>query len=210
MQYHIRAGTMGELMRDSGDWLFVDVGFSSNKDSCGVLKNEESPTTMNFGSLVKFVIGEVQIPGQPLNLLLEAPLSVAFNKDGNPARRSTDKEAGKTPRDWWYNAGASMLLATGHLLRRVKDCEVGREVRLFEGFVSFKSAGSISDHEADVSRLRCAAWDPIQKFITGPDKLKVPGRESDTLESAFKFAGMDFGLPPVVKGCGIAGCNHAV
>ncbi len=163
-----------------------------------------------FGSLVKFIIKESQISGQPLSLLLEAPLSVAFNNDGNPTHRSTDREPGETPRDWWYNSGASMLVASGHLLRRVKDCGVRREVRLFEGFVSFKSAGQVSDHEADVSRLRCAAWDPMQKFVTCRDKLKAPGRESDTLESAFKFAGMDFGLPPVVKGCGIEGCNHAV
>lgn len=210
MQYHIRAGTMDDLKRDSGDWLFVDVGFSSKKKSCGVLKNEECPMKKTFGNLVKLIIKEAQIPRQPLSLLLEAPLSVAFSNDGNPTYRSTDREPGKKPRDWWYNAGASMLLATGHLLRRVKDCGVRREVRLFEGFVSFKSAGSRSDHEADVLRLRCAAWDPMLKFVTCRDELIVPGNESDTLESAFKFAGMDFGLPPVVKGCSIEGCNHAV
>lgn len=210
MSYRIRAGMVDEVKRDSGDWLFVDVGFSSKKKTCGVLKNEECTMKKAFGRLVKLLIKEVQIPGQPLNLLLEAPLSVAFNKDGNPAHRATDIEADKRARGWWYQTGPLTILATGHLLRRVQDCGVRREVRLFEGFVSFKSAGSISDHEADVSRLRCAAWDPMQKFVTGPDKLKVPGSESDTLESAFKFSGMDFGLPPVVKGCGIEGCNHAV
>ena len=159
---------------------------------------------------MEFVIQEVQTPGQSLNLLIEAPLSIAFNKDRNPTRRSTDKEVGKNPRDWWNNAGSLTLLATGHLLRPVKDCGIQREVRLFEGFASFKSAGAISDHKADVLGLRCAAWDPSQKFVTSPGNLRTPDWASDTPESAFKFAGMDFGIPPVVKICSIDGCNHAV
>ena len=145
--YDIRAGTPDELKPqsvDSVDWFFVDVGFSSTDKSCGVLKIKEKPKTMKFGCLVKCVVKEVQTPGLPLNLLLEAPLSVAFDKNYNPTRRSTDVEGNAAKRkeygDWWYNAGASTLLATCHLLRRVKDCGVQREVRLFEGFASFKSS----------------------------------------------------------------------
>ena len=43
MQYEIRAGTMDELERDSGDWLFVDIGFSSKKETCGILKHGGNP-----------------------------------------------------------------------------------------------------------------------------------------------------------------------
>ena len=209
MQYEIRAGTMDELNQDSGDWLFVDVGFSSKSDSCGVLRNLEAPETQTFIGMVNFVIQEVQATGVPLNLLIESPLSVAFGKNGNPTRRSTDIQSGKV-RDWWYQTGPDMILAAGHLLRRVKDSGIRRDVRLFEGFASFKSAGSISDHAADVVGLRCAAWDPMQKFVTSPDDLRMPDWDLDTPESAFKFAGMDFGIPPVVKICNIEGCNHAV
>lgn len=209
MGFDIRSGTIDELKEESVDWLFVDVGFSSTHKSCGVLKNNERPKTVKFGRFVKCVVKETRIPGPPLNLLLEAPLSVAFDKDGNPTRRSTDEE-GKEYRDWWYNAGASTLLATGYLLRLVKECGIRREVRLFEGFASFKSSRpawcriecfSKSDwpHIEDLLRLQCAAWDPKLNFVTCPDDLKTPN--CATLVSAFAFAGMDFGTPPVVKAC---------
>ena len=214
MGFEICAGTIDDLDPESGDWLFVDIGFSSTDKSCGVLKNEEEPKTMKFGCLVNFVVKEVQAPGQTLNLVLEAPLSVAFDRHGNPTRRSTDVEednsSRKEYRDWWYNAGSSTLLAAGHLLRQVKDCEVKREVRLFEGFASFKSARpkwyrierfSETDwtHVEDLLRLRCAAFDTSRDFITYGDNLKTPTVTS--LISAFKFADMDFGVPPVVKAC---------
>ena len=206
----IRAGTIDELKQGTGDWLFVDVGFSSTDKSCGVLKNEERPRTMKFGNLVKCLVKETQTTTKlPLNLLLEAPLSIAFDQHGDPTRRSTDKE-GKEYRDWWYNAGASMVVATGHLLRRVKDSGIRRDVRLFEGFASFKSVRpawcriecfSKSDwpHIEDLLRLRCAAWDPKPESVTCPDKLKT--EKSNRPSSAFAFAGMDFGVPPVVKAC---------
>ena len=215
MRLEIRAGTVEALREDSGDWLFVDVGFSSTDKSCGVLKNNEEPKTMKFGHLVNWVVKEVQTPGPELNLLLEAPLSVAFDKYGNPARRATDSEEGKKGkefRDWWYNAGASTLLATAHLLRQVKTYEVKRRVRLFEGFASFKSTRpdpkwcrierfSETDwpHIEDLLRLRCAAFDESRKFVTDQDNLKTPTVAS--LISTFKFADMDFGIPPVVKAC---------
>ena len=200
MRYDIRAGTVDEIIQESGDWLFVDVGFSSKKKSCGVLKNSGYPCTMKFGSLLDFVVKEVQTPDQPpLNLLLEAPLSVTFDKHGNPARRSTDKEGDKY-RDWWVNAAPAMIVATGHLLRRVKCSDIQREVRLFEGFASFKSSRSKSSHKEDVVRLRCAAWgDPKRNLVTCPDKLQI--QNAEPTNSALAFADMDFGVPPVVKVC---------
>ena len=214
MGFEIRAGAVEELRQDSVEWLFVDVGFSSTDKSCGVLKNKEKPQTMKFGNLVGSVIQEAQSPASsPLNLLLEAPLSVAFDKHGNPTRRSTDSEESEGReeyRDWWYNAGSSTLLATGHLLRRVYESGLQREVRLFEGFASFKSTRPKWDriesfsktdwpHIEDLLRLRCAALDVSRKFVTDQDNLKTPTVAS--LISAFKFADMDFGIPPVVKAC---------
>ena len=219
MGFEIGAGTVKERREDSGEWLFVDVGFSSTGKSCGVLKDRECPRAMKFDQLLKCVVKEVQTPGPPLNLLLEAPLSIAVDRDRNPARRRTDTE-GKEHRDWWYGPGATTLLAAGHLLREVKNCGIQREVRLFEGFASFKATKvnwSYNDnykkcygffkthwsHIQDVLRLQCTAWDPNprQGFVTYRDELKTEGRKRDDIEFAFKFADMDFGIPPVVKAC---------
>lgn len=213
MRFNFRPGTLKEINRESGFWIFVDVGFSSRDKSCGILIEEQMPRTMQFGCLAERLINEVTTPGPPINLLLEAPLSIAFDQRGNPARRSTDIEIGNERteyRDWWYNAGAATLLATGHLLRLVEDCVIQREVRLYEGFASFKSSRTPWDriekfskddwpHVEDLLRLQCAAFGERQDFVTGPNGLQMEA--GDCLQSAFKFAGMDFGVPPVVKAC---------
>ena len=76
------------------------------------------------------------------------------------------------------------------------DCEIQREVRLFEGFVSFKPSKTKSSHTKDVKRLRKAAWNPTPDCVFAPCKLRK--NDSDTLQSVFKFADMNFGIPPVV------------
>ena len=198
MGFHIRAGTIDELKQDSGDWLFVDLGFSKQEKSCGVLKNDKMPCSKTFADLVRYVIGEVQIPGPPLNLLIEAPLSVSFAKSGNPTGRCIEKKGGHY-RYWYINAGASTVLATGHLLRRVIDSGILREVRLFEGFASFKRPDVKTSHAEDVLRLRCSAWKPKKDLVLSAGQLKA--QDSDSLEFALAFAGMNFGVPPVVKAC---------
>ena len=209
----IRAGTIDEFNPKLGDWLFVDVGFSSTRKSCGVLKNSERPWTETFGGLVDFVIQEFGIPGPPLNLVLEAPLSATFNKGGNPTARCPDKN-----RQWYLQPATTVMVATIRLLRRMNDFAIQREVRLFEGFASFKSSSTKWPYEkdygfsktawphiADVLRLRCAAWHPTQKYVVNPRKLKI-NKTYDTLHSILEFAGMESrGIPPVLMACE---CSH--
>ncbi len=199
--FKIRAGTVDEIKKDSGDWLFVDVGFSSKDETCGVLKNSEGPCDVKFGYLVKYVIKEAQISGKPLNLLIEAPLSGTFDKDGNPTPRCVDKKDGKT-RSWYVQPATTVIVATICLLSQVKDYGIRREVRLFEGFASFKPRSSKprssrSSHSEDVMRLRCAAWDPKRKLVVSPSKLKES--KSDALQSV--CPGIYSGIPPVVMAC---------
>ena len=199
MTFKIRAGDVSELRKDGIDWLFVDVGFSSKNKTCGVLKGEGRPELSTFGKLVELAVQEARTgtDSRTLNMLLEAPLSVAFTKDGNPAGRSVERHNGRH-RYWYEGAGASLIVATGHLLRAVNDCGIQRDVRLFEGFVSFKRRGARSSHTDDVLALRKAAWDtsPPPGSVRAPCNLKI--NPSDSLRSAFAFAGMDFGIPPVV------------
>ena len=194
----IRAGCVRELNKDSGDWIFVDIGFSSTDSSCGVLKNCGEPRTMKFGELVDYLRGKVGEESLPLNLMIEAPLSVAFRKNGNPVGRAGEKR-GSEHRYWYNQAGPRVLLAAGFLMRELFDCERQREVRLFEGFASFKSSTDKDSHKEDAKSLRRAAWNRTKHQVIGPSELKTP--DTHVLECAFAFAGMDFGIPPVVFAC---------
>ena len=192
----IRAGTVNEIYKREGDWLFVDIGFSSTEKTCGVLMGGDSPTEITFSDAKKFVVQELQRSGSPLNLVIEAPLSATFSRYGNPTGRSFERR-GRTTRYWYYGGAALLVVATGHLLRGVLDSVPNRPVRLFEGFVSFKSNRVPSSHAGDVMSLWNAILYPDQaRIIVPPEKIAV--RRTDRIESSLRFARMDFGIPPVV------------
>jgi hypothetical protein len=87
----IQAGAVTDIRPESGEWLFVDVGFSSAGKTCGVLSGTNAPECVTFGELSKRVVAAGAQAGPPLNLLIEAPLSVAFNARGNPTGRTIER-----------------------------------------------------------------------------------------------------------------------
>ncbi len=193
----IRAGRIDEANRDSGDWIFVDVGFAKSARSCGVLLGDELCQALSFSQLRVKLQTVATEKAKPLNILLEAPLSVAFNAMGNPTGRSIERRENQT-RYWYVGPGCSVLVATTHLLRAIYDVTPSREIRLFEGFASFKPKGVRSSHCEDVLRLHKVIWEgesalgciiPAEQLLVSPDHR---------LQSAFFVAGMDFGVPPVV------------
>ena len=98
----IRAGRPWEICMESGDWIIVDMGFSSKKPSCGVAVGGEPPNTLPFGKLVNLVrdeAGRKEAKKRPLNLLLEAPLSMAFDPHDNPMPRSFEDPNEKGHKD---------------------------------------------------------------------------------------------------------------
>ena len=203
MASQILAGSVCQIGKGSGEWMIVDLGFSAKQRSCGIWTKATNTEVVTFGQLVKRVTGEAQkADSVPLNLLLEAPLSVAFKKDGNPTRRLCDTKDGKY-RDWYVNAGATTLIAADHLLRHLDSCKIQRDVRLFEGFVSFKvSTGKtknrnerIQEHELDALKLKDAVWNPKKACIFAPEKLV---HEGDDIRSAFAFLCKDL-VPPVIR-----------
>ena len=149
-----------------------------------------------YGDLEFRIADELAKGSFPLNLLIEAPLSVAFNVHGNPTGRRIERR-GRDTRYWYVGAGAVTLLATTYLLRKLHDGKPTREIRLFEGFASFKSKGATSSHADDISKLRSVAWGESDRGrIVDREGLKM--RDEDILRSAFAVSGMDFGVPPVV------------
>ena len=218
----IRAGLTSEINKDSGQWLIVDIGFSSSEPTCGVCKDTEEPKVVTFSKLVELVTHEAQKKNLPiLNLLIEAPLSVAFQEygNGNPTRRICDSwGVGKDARhrDFYVNAGASTLIAALYLLRNLDSCDRKRDVRLFEGLVSFKTSKTSSDegkkgktkklkeHKRDVLNLRNAVWAGGNEEKLANANAEIFGKEdlprngTDRIESPFPFLDKCL-IPPVIR-----------
>ena len=108
-------GLPKHLCRASGDWVFVDIGFAGDEGkskgrTCGFAENTDECKEITFAKVKECVIEAASRKAQePLNLLLEAPLSVAFNTNGNPTGRRCEvgvEETGTGSRcatRYWYS-----------------------------------------------------------------------------------------------------------
>jgi hypothetical protein len=195
---NIRAAAVAEASDKSLPWVFVDLGFASKAKSCGLLVGEGEARALSFSQLQSEVTSICRAGDEPLNLLLEAPLSVAFAANGNPTGRSVEKRGGQT-RYWYVGLGCSVLVAATYLLRSIYDLGLKREIRLVEGLVSFKPKAIASSQTADVVALREVVWrqNSLRGRIVAPEGLTLSG--GDRIVSAFRVAAMDFGVPPVVE-----------
>ena len=190
-----------EIRRDSGDWVFVDIGFAQRGNrSCGVAFNDGDPFEVEFGILAPTIMHSISKGSGAVQLLIEAPLSVAFDVEGHPTGRRIERRGGST-RYWYESSGCRTLVAATYLLRELKcRCELRpfkRQIRLVEGFGSFKDGSS--PHPDDVARLRSIAWQrggPHDRIVP-PSELRA--HPCDHVVSAFAVSGMECGVPPVVE-----------
>lgn len=197
----IRAGTISEISPSSGEWLILDIGFANKSASCGLLVNDSAPVELRFNEMVNRVCNFISESQIPVNLVIEAPLSVAFDRAGNPTGRAIEKLGGKT-RYWYVGLGSTVMVAAMYLVKAISQRQATSEVRLFEGFVSFKTKGVKSDHLRDVKLIREVVLDRtiVPGAVVSPDNLRKV--ESDLLQSAFAVAGIDAGVPPVIMRTG--------
>lgn len=210
----ICAGKVGDIQWVDGTWLILDIGFSQSA-TCGFLGLNGSELRLTFSRAADEVVQATR-SGRPLNLVIEAPLSVAFDELGNPTSRSVDTEVvgGKKESRRWYvsTGGCAVLVAAMYLMRRLYDSAKLAEVRLFEGFVSFKSKNDPkSDHLNDVRLLRQAIeafGKGMSQFSMGPDDYEVKvtstdglkAKTADIITSAFEVLNIKgLGIPPVIK-----------
>jgi hypothetical protein len=91
------------------------------------------------------------------------------------------------------------MTAALYLVRHIRDANLRQEVRLFEGFVTYKSKKQSSDHAADVCMLREVVLDPdrFSHCIFNEYKLKM--NPSAIMVNAFEVAGISTGVPLVIK-----------
>lgn len=193
----IYAGDIEKVQWSKDYWIIFDIGFSNKLATCGLLFGNGTPHNVQFGEAVAEVIEEIS-RHKDINLVIEAPLSVAFDKMGNPKGRTIEKR-GKRTRYWYFGAGCTVLVATTYFLRQLYDSNPSGNIKLFEGLVSWKIKGAKSDHAKDVLLLMetIKSTNPVQDY-KNPSDLTLD--DDDVLESAFKVAGMDFGIPPVIIG----------
>lgn len=172
--FHIRSGTVSESTRRSGQWAFVDIGFASGRRSCGIVVDDSEARALTFSDLQAELAALCTKGSSPLNLLIEAPLSVAFGANGNPTGRSVEKRGGQS-RYWYVGLGCSVLVTATYLLRSIVELPPSREIRLFEGLVSFKTKGLPCSHTDDVIALREVAWtlNATSGRIVSPDALAM-------------------------------------
>jgi hypothetical protein len=195
----IQAGKVSDIHWSKGTWLILDIGFSNTKKSCGFLLGDSEAEQLQFSEAISKVT-EYAKSESLLNLVIEAPLSVAFDKCGNPKSRSIDKQGGKS-RPWYVGPGCAVMVAAMYLLKELFDCCPAAEIKLFEGFVSFKRREIRSSHTDDVKCLRDAIKqkDTQASRLYGPDELKEDS--GDKIISAFKIMNLknvELGIPAVV------------
>src|SRR5258705_3613824 len=85
----------------------------------------------------------------------------------------------------WYQAGG-IIIAAMHVIRAIAQSAPKAKVRLFEGFVSYKTKGRSSDHRGDVVLLRDVIQEP-ERFAACIHSIEsLRGDPTNKIESAFK------------------------
>ena len=196
----IEAGTTHQVCWGDGNWVFLDCGFSSKRPTCGIVIGNDAPELMTFGKARRTILEHIRRSNGPVSLVLEAPLSVAFSKEGNPRPRSLEREVanGKTRTRYWYNGlGTTVMISAMYLVSDIMN--LSQSVRLFEGFVSYKERTAKSDHCKDVRLLRQVVRDPerFSDSIFAADSLRI--NHDDDVFSAFKILGLECGIPTIIK-----------
>ena len=193
----ITAGTAEQISWGGGSWICLDIGFSSTKKSCGLIIGDGEAKCVDFADAQARIVQHVSTANSVVNLVIEAPLSVAF-RNGLPVPRSIERKDDKS-RAWYVGPGCAVMVAAMYLIKEIASACSGRELRLFEAFISYKEPGLKSDHAKEAQMLR----DIVRGQKRGPD-IRIIGanelkqRAEDQLASAFSVMGMDCGVPAVL------------
>ena len=222
-------------------WVIVDIGFSGRSRSCGITingkkipdpvqgynVNPSKPRTLgdkHYGMLCPAIKewlnnDEGSVEERAFNLMIEAPLSMAFasrsNSDasprgvlqGNPIARIPDRlEAtdanGRTQtqqRLWYTQPASGLMVASMRLIQELAAALEDWEIRLFEGFVSFKEGNEPKGHWRDTCKLWKAL--PITSDSKLPQSRPVVDPTDGKVESILGLMGCerDNETPPILR-----------
>ena len=206
----IVAGLEGQVNCNCGDWLIIDIGMSSTRRTCGVWCDPDTFKVMHFYELKNVLTDRAKIDDRgPLNLAIEATLSVAFLPNGNPGYRLCDiyepfPNQKPESKHWNQNGGRATILAAQFLLRELHESQPKkRQIRLFEGHVAFKRyidykpfEKETNPHLKDVLVLKNAIFNEHERDI-----FVLANRNdnrSTIFESPFPFFSKTL-VPPVIR-----------
>jgi hypothetical protein len=197
----IEAGHSSQIKWGNGNWIFLDIGFSNKRRSCGLLFGDNVPVCLKFGDAKRRIVEQFASADSLVNLVIEAPLSVSFDASGNPKGRSIEiNDIYPTRTRYWYlGLGCAVMVAAMYLMREIHNCKTNGRMRLFEGFVSHKDRSLPSNHGDDVCLLRDVVRDPARYSESIYDAHQLKRDPTDSLSSAFGVAGLDLGVPAVIK-----------
>ena len=166
----------------------VDLGYAKARESCGLAwrsSSEDDACTCTFRECIREVTA-LLTHATAADLIIEAPRSGFFSSDGNPIergdlqRRAATKGQKAQHRYWYSGAGAVTCLAAAFFLRELRErLESGRVARtpltitLYEGFLTFKTAGSRHDEDAKSLRDAFLRADSNLKELVVPDGTTV-------------------------------------
>ena len=147
----------------------LDLGFAEDRTSVGLAWNipEETSEINQFGAAISSVNSWLNARSAETQrrvvLLLEAPLSMAFTDNGNPCHRNLELQrnyapgrAPRSPKGWWYQAGANLSLASIVFLRALEVPETV-SVLLAEGFFCSISPDEQHPKDDEVARVLLTA-----------------------------------------------------
>jgi hypothetical protein len=188
------SGKIADLNRDPANWIFLDIGFAGTKSKTSgiILPDQQDGENVSWATACEEICRCVSSRNHPVNLMIEAPLSIAFDRDGNPTGRIFEKKGNKT-RYWYLQGGASVLMAAALLIHQIAITN-GAPVRLFESFISFKTGKT--DHKSDAMLMRRWVQD-----LSGADTYEgnnLVRNDGSKIVSATSRFGIDFGIPPVI------------
>jgi hypothetical protein len=190
----IRAATVEEIVWDDESWIVLDIGFAGSKNKSSGLGIGVAPAVnVTFSEACQKIIDRIDAKSATVNLVVEAPLSVAFDVNGNPTVRAFEKRDGET-RGWYLGPAPSVTVAALRLLKRIQDSiSPAADLRLVEGFATFKDKRT--DHAADVEALREVIRGRQGRIIS---PMNFAQNTSDNVESLAAVGGIETGIPPVV------------
>jgi hypothetical protein len=195
----IRAGTYDEIHHDSGLWVIVDVGLSKNRTT-GLLIGDGPAKNRTFAEARSEIVAAIEGSDRPVNLMLEAPTSLAFDKKGNPMPRFFEQAGAfgdHTSRAWNVQPAPGVILGGLLQLRSLWDArERLPDVRIFEGVATFRPRGKTGEHREDVESLRCAVAEPDPDFVFGGETIQE--RTSGEVISLFPLCGIEVGIAPAI------------
>lgn len=185
--------------------LAIDLGFGAAARSCGISGVENGMTYA--GAMKRTADWLAENASGEVVLILEAPLSAAF-QNGNPRARApfekTDSNGNPSDRRWHIGAGGAMALAAIHFLSSLHALKPSVDVTvwLVEGFVSRYEEGERPAHaqvaEALARVWSKAAWQTDQSLL---HVINLRGEGNMTVLSSLALleGGEKEGVPVILR-----------